>query len=202
MATFTKNYQLHQWDPQDPFLRTDFNQDLQKIDSALADIQNKMDETAETLENQCAMVKVAEVTIDAPTTQIDVDLSHIDVAAYERLVIYPYLPSDSNANYLVRLNHIDDEVYTSKGTTELYQFNYCGAFSPNGVLQSLELGCNQVCYYLIYHGFSDNGGTGSTFATTLKCSLVPAGEVESLNFLRESGEFLAHSSIRIYGIRK
>lgn len=35
MATFTQNYQLHQWDPQDPFLRTDFNQDLQRLDGAL-----------------------------------------------------------------------------------------------------------------------------------------------------------------------
>ena len=36
MANYTPNYQLHQWDPQDPFLRTDFNQDLQKIDSGIA----------------------------------------------------------------------------------------------------------------------------------------------------------------------
>lgn len=35
MANYTQNYQLHQWEPQDPFLRTDFNQDLQKIDTAL-----------------------------------------------------------------------------------------------------------------------------------------------------------------------
>lgn len=35
MATFTHNYQLHQWDPQDPFLRTDFNGDLAAIDGAL-----------------------------------------------------------------------------------------------------------------------------------------------------------------------
>ena len=35
MADYTPNYQLHQWVAQDPFLRTDFNQDLQKIDAAL-----------------------------------------------------------------------------------------------------------------------------------------------------------------------
>lgn len=35
MATFTHNYHLHQWDPQDPFLRTDFNGDLAAIDGAL-----------------------------------------------------------------------------------------------------------------------------------------------------------------------
>ena len=35
MASYTPNYQLHQWEPQDPFLRTNFNEDLQKIDTAL-----------------------------------------------------------------------------------------------------------------------------------------------------------------------
>ena len=36
MATYTSNYQLHQWVPSDNFLRTDFNTDFQKIDAALA----------------------------------------------------------------------------------------------------------------------------------------------------------------------
>ena len=39
MATYTANYQLHQWVPEDNFLRTDFNQDFQKLDTALAEVQ-------------------------------------------------------------------------------------------------------------------------------------------------------------------
>lgn len=35
MATYTEHYQLHQWEGSDPFLRTDFNEDLEKIDTAL-----------------------------------------------------------------------------------------------------------------------------------------------------------------------
>ena len=35
MANYTEHYQLHQWEPEDPFLRTDFNEDLKKIDTAL-----------------------------------------------------------------------------------------------------------------------------------------------------------------------
>ena len=35
MAAYTPNYQLHQWVPEDTFLRTDFNEDFQKIDTAL-----------------------------------------------------------------------------------------------------------------------------------------------------------------------
>ena len=36
MANYTEHYQLHQWEPGDPFLRTDFNEDLAKIDAALS----------------------------------------------------------------------------------------------------------------------------------------------------------------------
>ena len=36
MATYTSNYQLHQWVPEDDFLRTDFNEDFQKIDAGIA----------------------------------------------------------------------------------------------------------------------------------------------------------------------
>ena len=35
MADFTQNYGLHQWEPTDPFLREDFNQDFSTIDTAL-----------------------------------------------------------------------------------------------------------------------------------------------------------------------
>lgn len=35
MATYTPNYQLYQWIPEDKFLRTDFNEDFSKINTAL-----------------------------------------------------------------------------------------------------------------------------------------------------------------------
>ena len=35
MASYTPNYQLHQWEGSDSFLREDFNADFRKIDSAL-----------------------------------------------------------------------------------------------------------------------------------------------------------------------
>lgn len=41
MATFTSNYGLHQWEPSDNFLRTDFNEDLKKIDTALGGKANQ-----------------------------------------------------------------------------------------------------------------------------------------------------------------
>ena len=35
MASYTPNYGLHQWVPEDVFVRTDFNTDLAKIDEAI-----------------------------------------------------------------------------------------------------------------------------------------------------------------------
>ena len=36
MAAYTENFGLHQWVPEDDFLRSDFNADFAKIDQALA----------------------------------------------------------------------------------------------------------------------------------------------------------------------
>ena len=43
MATYTTNYQLHQWEPGDNFLRTDFNADFAKIDAAIKALETATD---------------------------------------------------------------------------------------------------------------------------------------------------------------
>ena len=45
MASYTQNYQLHQWEPEDNFLRTDFNQDFSRIDTALKGLADKVVQT-------------------------------------------------------------------------------------------------------------------------------------------------------------
>ena len=51
MAQYTSHYGLHQWEPEDSFLREDFNQDLARIDTAL---EEKAD--AALLEGKCGIV--------------------------------------------------------------------------------------------------------------------------------------------------
>ena len=41
MASYTTNYQLHQWEASDDFLRTDFNTDFQKIDAAVKGVETE-----------------------------------------------------------------------------------------------------------------------------------------------------------------
>ena len=43
MASYTTNYGLHQWEPADDFLRTDFNTDFAKIDAGMRAAQSAAD---------------------------------------------------------------------------------------------------------------------------------------------------------------
>ena len=56
MATYTSNYGLHQWAPEDHFLRTDFNEDLKKIDDQLGAIQTQFQEVDEEFPKHCQFV--------------------------------------------------------------------------------------------------------------------------------------------------
>lgn len=47
MASYTEHYGLHQWEPGDNFLRTDFNTDFEKIDAALNHIFQTADGRAD-----------------------------------------------------------------------------------------------------------------------------------------------------------
>ena len=47
MANYTPNYGLHQWEPGDNFLRTDFNQDFAKIDTAIKALETATDAKVE-----------------------------------------------------------------------------------------------------------------------------------------------------------
>ena len=61
MATYTSNYQLHQWVPEDDFLRTDFNADFQKIDAALGSIRTQASGSASAISGlQSALARKAE----------------------------------------------------------------------------------------------------------------------------------------------
>ena len=43
MAQYTSNIGLHQWEPGDDFLRTDFNQDFAKIDTAVKGLESAVE---------------------------------------------------------------------------------------------------------------------------------------------------------------
>ena len=55
MANYTEHYQLHQWEPSDSFLRTDFNQDFARIDTGIRAAKAQ----AERLEQEKADIEAA-----------------------------------------------------------------------------------------------------------------------------------------------
>ena len=64
MATYTEHYGLHQWESTDDFLRTDFNTDFQKIDTALGTL-------AEEVAGKCAFVAGSYVGDGAESRSFD-----------------------------------------------------------------------------------------------------------------------------------
>ena len=52
MANYTPNYRLHQWLPEDKFLRTDFNEDFSTIDAALGKTERSARRAVAGLERQ------------------------------------------------------------------------------------------------------------------------------------------------------
>ena len=77
MASYTSNYQLHQWVPEDDFLRTDFNTDFQKIDAAIRAAKAQ----AEGLASSKAEVVIGQYTGNGAETRI------ISLGFYPRLVL-------------------------------------------------------------------------------------------------------------------
>ena len=60
MANYTEHYQLHQWEPSDNFLRTDFNQDFARIDTGMRAAKAQ----AERLEREKAEISTGAYTGD------------------------------------------------------------------------------------------------------------------------------------------
>ena len=71
LATYTENFGLHQWVPEDDFLRTDFNTDFQKIDAAIKGVETGADTAlalkADAGTTQTALAAKAEIAVGAYT---------------------------------------------------------------------------------------------------------------------------------------
>lgn len=83
MANYTPNYGLHQWVPEDNFLRTDFNEDLAKIDAAI----KAAEETAaagdqEVLEQAQGLANAAQSAAQAAQSTADWALSSLEPVSY------------------------------------------------------------------------------------------------------------------------
>ena len=86
MATYTENFGLHQWVPEDDFLRTDFNEDFAKIDAAIQAAKAQ----AEDLEDSKAELVVGSYTGNGSSKTISVGFQpRMVVIAQTNSVVMP-----------------------------------------------------------------------------------------------------------------
>ena len=126
MASYTTNYQLHQWEASDDFLRTDFNTDFQKIDAAIKGVETaantalalKADKTE--LTQACGALDEAKCeTLTGSYTGNGANTRTIDLGCAPRAVFvgeFLAVPG-MTSNYLLSLTASGFQVRDSLGTS-------------------------------------------------------------------------------------
>ena len=126
MASYTTNYQLHQWEASDSFLRTDFNTDFQKIDAAIKGVETaantalalKADKTE--LTQACGALDEAKCeTLTGSYTGNGANTRTIDLGCAPRAVFvgeFLAVPG-MTSNYLLSLTTSGFQVRDSLGTS-------------------------------------------------------------------------------------
>ena len=130
MANYTPNYQLHQWAPEDKFLRTDFNEDLNKIDTALGALADGLSQKAaqselnevRALAPRSRFTKLKEVNIMQYVTSAELDLSGVDWSAWDKVHLD-----------IISTNGQQGSFYINSEDSANYLFHFGGSLSEEGV---------------------------------------------------------------------
>ena len=102
----TTNYQLNQWEKPDRILMDDFNRDNEKIDAALAAMPLR---------------KLMDITTEQDVTQVDLDLSGLDLTEFQELTLYIHYPNTVTASYYcLRVNGLTSGYTATNGNTSNY----------------------------------------------------------------------------------
>ena len=187
----TSNYQLNQWDPEDRILREDFNADNGKIDAALAEIKAAS-----------PYVKLAEVTAQTQTGQIDLDVSGIDFSQYLKVELFVHSPTYAGG-YNIQVNNMTSGYYrascSGNGSGDSVTTTYLasvtrpgdGAFQlfpphPQGNIRAVNWSIFAMGSIAMYSGYQ---------------YMAPCtwGELESFNI--SGSNFPAGTTVVLYGIK-
>ena len=108
-SNYTTNYELPLWEPQDSFLRTEFNEAYQKIDAALDRAER--------------WVKLHDITTTEDQNPLILDLSAQDLSGYVSLFLTAPLRTTLNSRLYVRLNGVETASYLNQCNEDLAQSN-------------------------------------------------------------------------------
>lgn len=90
----TTNYQLCQWEPSDRILRTDFNRDNEKIDTALA-----------AAAGQSILRPIREIVTTESATSIRIQLDDIDWSQWQSIVVDAELLSNNKGTVKIEFDN-------------------------------------------------------------------------------------------------
>ena len=190
-SNYTTNYELPLWEPQDSFLRTEFNDANQKIDDALI---------------QLSYIQVAKATLETMGQTLTLDVSDIDFTKFLRVDLFLSIGMGFNGNVDLRLNGITQnhcvqaEGYggTSNGVT---LHNDLGTlYGGNGLISFFTpradgpVGC-------AFFSCTANSTSGNWQSTTSLSTQVTWGELTSFDF-HASQNLPAGTQAILCGVRK
>ena len=127
----TPNYRLSRWAGTDRILVEEFNDNWDKIDTALKGNAEAMAAETAAREAASSLVKLMTATLDSDTLNWQIDVSGIDLTQYAKLLIYPYINTQNNQPVYLRVNGINSgysQNYRAESTSNLTDIpsNYGG----------------------------------------------------------------------------
>lgn len=194
MSTQTQHLGLHQWEPDDDFLRTDFNQDFAKIDAGV-----------KAAEDRSSMVKLMEVVLTETATQVELDVSGIRWEDYAEVLLYaqPLCAEKSIRTAEVLLNNVrTDEAYYMSNGGKKYYLGICyvsGTEEFGTTVLHFCCMCKQTKVHMDQYGrdtFSPNN-YGQGIADGIKFF----SDLKTIN-INYGGGMIAGSQFYLYGVRK
>ncbi len=191
----TPNIGLHQWQPEDSFLREEFNEDFRKIDTAVGDA----------LAANCTL-RLLKVTTTTAARQVNLDLSGYDLTKFRTLTVRLVALGQNTGSCAVRFNNSSQESYywntgylsgsyPSVWSNVLNICNLSTAQSPSLTQFALELGKGTPLYGRLLFKQSTAGYEGYFLN-----SAVEPHALQSINLLCSVADILPGSEFEVWGV--
>ena len=187
----TPNIKLHQWQPNDDFLREEFNQDFAKIDTAVGNLSALL-----------PRVLLKQHTTTVAALQVDVSLAGINFTDYWSLEIYftgAYTAAISGSVRFNGKSTLGDYIHRTSnntdGETNYFTWLHVGANSTY-----LSLNCAVKSVSGLYHIAGEYNYIASAYMPAARG--VTLANLTQMNLVSGSGNFPVGTQITIYGVRK
>ena len=187
----TPNYRLSRWAGTDRILVEEFNNNWDKIDTAL---KGNMDASAE-MAAACPIEKLLDITLEENSKAYDIDVSKIDFTQYRRIEVDASIANSANP-VRIRVNGMSSGyLYTSSNVSSSSNASYLGVAGSNYncILTPPKSGCAIGCWNTSWNGY----GCTHWYCT----SGVTWDALTSLTLVPVSGTLSAGTKFRLYGIK-